>query len=161
MLRSPGLGMPGRAGPAGAQGPAGPKGDTGFQGPRGEPGAVGPQGTTGAKGDTGAAGQAGAAGAKGDTGAAASTLLGSITISETIAVAVGAGVRRVTITTPTAWNVKVGDALVVTPTTIPTGAYATHDAVATGPNTVAVGVTTPALALLASYSIAAQLRRLT
>lgn len=143
--------VPGPQGPAGPQGKQGVKGDTGSQGP------TGPTGATGATGATGPTGQTGATGAKGDPGA---TLLGSITVAETILVAVGSGARRVTITTPTAWGVTAGQALIAFATTVPTSAYAVHDVIATGANTISVAVSTPALAVAASYSIPCRIVRI-
>lgn len=96
----------------------------------------------------------------GAPGKDATTLLGTVTLTEAAAlVAISAGTRRVTITTPAAWGVKVGDDLIVNPIAVPAG-YATHDVTVTGPNTITVGLTAPLLAIGASYSIPCRLRRL-
>lgn len=129
----------------------GDKGDPGasIKGDKGDPGV----GVKGDKGDPGAS-------IKGDKGDPGGTLLGSITISENIAVAIGAGVRRVTLTTPAAWGVVAGQNLMAFPTSVPSTAYAVHDVIATGANTISVAVSTPALALLATYSITCRLVRI-
>ncbi len=96
----------------------------------------------------------------GAPGKDATTLLGTVTLTETAAlVAISAGTRRLTITTPAAWGVKVGDDLTVSPVSVPAG-YATHDVTVTGPNTISVGLTAPLLAIGATYSITCRLRRL-
>jgi hypothetical protein len=86
--------------------------------------------------------------------------LGSITIAESATLAINAGQRRVSITTPTAWGIKAGQALAAYPLALPSAAYATHDVVATGDNTITVGLTAPLLAIGASYSITARLVRI-
>ncbi len=95
----------------------------------------------------------------GRDGAPATTLLGTLTVTETATVAITAGLRRVTVTTPASWNVKVGDDLVFAPVSLPTGNYAVHNAVVTAANTVQLVLTVPALALLGSYSIPCRVRR--
>lgn len=97
---------------------------------------------------------------RGSDGTPATTLLGTVTITESMTVAIGAGLRRVTVTTPTGWNVKSGDDLVFAPLSLPAGNYALHNAIVTAANTVQVVLTVPALALLASYSIPCRVRRL-
>ncbi|MGT2515134.1 hypothetical protein ACVOMT_13700 [Sphingomonas panni] len=95
----------------------------------------------------------------GAAGKDATTLLGTVTLSETAAlVAISGGTRRLTITTPVAWGVKIGDDLAVSPVSVPAG-YATHDVTVTGPNTITVGLTAPLLAVGASYSIQCRVRR--
>jgi len=95
----------------------------------------------------------------GTPGKDATTLLGVVTLTETAAtVAISAGTRRLTIATPAAWGVKVGDDLVVSPVSVP-GGYATHDVTVTGPNTITVGLTAPLLAIGAKYSIECRVRR--
>jgi len=179
VIRSPGYGLKGPKGDSvvGPQGLAGPKGDTGAtgpQGPKGDTGATGPAGpvgATGATGLTGPTGPMGAQGIKGDTGltgatgpagsnATANTLLGTFTLSETAVVAIAAGTRRLTVTVPSGWGVNTGQNLVAFPTSVPSSAYATHDVIATGPNTISVGLTTPLIAVMASYSITCRLVRI-
>lgn len=86
-------------------------------------------------------------------------ILGTITLAENATVAISAGTRRLTISTPTAWGVAVGQNLLLFPGAVPTNAYATHDVIATGPNTISVGLTAPLLAIGASYSITGRLAR--
>jgi hypothetical protein len=97
---------------------------------------------------------------RGDTGAPGATALGTVTISETASLAINAGTRRVTITTPTAWGVVPGQNLLLFPAAVPNASYATHDVIATAANTLSIGLTTPAIALLSSYSISARLVRI-
>lgn len=93
-------------------------------------------------------------------GAPGATTLGTITVAETIAVAIGSGVRRVTLTTPAAWGVVAGQNLIAFPASVPASTYAVHDVIATAANTISVAVSTPALAVLASYSISCRLVRI-
>ncbi len=112
-------------------------------------------------GPAGKDGSNGKEGTKGDTGNAGATLLGTITIAETAQlVAISAGARRITVTTPTAWGVAPGQNLLLFPSSVPSGAYATHDVIATAANTLSIGLTTPAIALLSSYSIPCRLVRI-
>lgn len=160
-------GQKGEAGATGAQGPqgaagvagaVGPQGTTGSQGPKGD---VGPAGATGANGATGATGATGPAGATGLAGKDASTVLGTITIGETILLAITlAGIRRVQITTPTAWAVLPGQSLMAIPTAAVPAGYAVHDVIVTADNKLSIAVSVPALALGAVYSIPCKLHRL-
>jgi len=115
---------------------------------------VGPAGKDGLNGANGRDGT------NGTNGTNATTLLGIITISEQAVIAISAGTRRVTVTTPAAWGVAKGQDFIVCADALPSAAYALHDAIAIGPNTLSIGITTPALALLSSYSITARVRRL-
>lgn len=120
-------------------------------------------GLRGPKGDTGPAGITGMTGAQGPAGPAATnpaTLLGTISISETATVAITAGARRITVTTPSAWGVTTGQNLLIFPVSVPSGAYATHDVIATSANTLSIGVTAPLLAVMASYTIQCRLVRI-
>lgn len=92
--------------------------------------------------------------------ATAATLLGTITLSENALVSIAAGVRRLTITTPTNWGVTTGQNLLLFAASLPSGSYATHDVIATAANTIQVGLTAPLLAIGASYSITARLVRI-
>lgn len=106
-------------------------------------------------------GAGGKDGTNGKDGAPGATLLGTIIVAETAQlVAITAGARRITVTTPTAWGIVLGQNLLLFPTSLPSGAYATHDVVATAANTLSIGLTTPALALLSSYSIPCRLVRI-
>jgi hypothetical protein len=86
-------------------------------------------------------------------------ILGTVTLAESATVAISAGTRRLTITTPTAWNVVAGQNLLLFPVSVPSGGYATHDVIATAANIISVGLTAPLLAIGASYSIPARLAR--
>lgn len=167
-------GPAGSTGSTGPQGPRGEKGDVGAAGPSGPQGPTGATGSTGAKGDTGergltgdvgpqgATGATGNTGAKGDQGVqgiSGATLLGTITVAENAVLAITAGTRRVSVTTPTAWGVATGQSLILVPISVPSGLYATHDVVVTGNNTISVGVSAPLLAIGASYSIQCRLFR--
>jgi len=106
-------------------------------------------------------GPGGKDGANGKDGAPGATLLGTITLAETAQlVAITAGARRVTVITPTAWGVAPGQNLLLFPASVPSGAYVTHDVIATAANTLSIGLTTPAIALLSSYSIPCRLVRI-
>lgn len=178
-IGSPGMG---RQGPPGEPGQTGPSGTQGERGDKGEAGPAGPQGAKGDKGDVGASGAAGTQGPKGDVGAAGATgpvgpagaqgqagakgetgaqgpvgkgltLLCNTTVSETVIVALSAGIRtRDGVACP---GVLATDLLVVIPTA---GAaalqgYAIHHAFPTAANTLRVILAVPALAVAASYSI--------
>lgn len=86
--------------------------------------------------------------------------LGGISLGQKAAVALVAGVRRLVIATPAAWNILPGQALMVAPTAAVAG-YALHDVVATRENEISVALTCPALALGASFTIPAKLIRFT
>lgn len=96
----------------------------------------------------------------GAPGKDATTLLGEIAVSEKMTVAVNAGLRRLTLTTPASWGVVPGQDLLIHASALPSAAYALHDVVVVEANKISVGITTPALALLSSYSITARVRRL-
>ncbi|WP_293921167.1 hypothetical protein [Sphingobium sp. UBA5915] len=100
------------------------------------------------KGDVGPPGPASAVpGPQGQPGA---ILAGNLTITQTAAVAISAGIRSLSYTLT---GVKSGDALSIVPTgPLPAG-YAIHNIVATGNNAVQVTLTAPLLAIGASYSI--------
>ncbi|MBW6523427.1 hypothetical protein KZ810_07940 [Sphingomonas sp. RHCKR47] len=86
--------------------------------------------------------------------------LGTLTLTQKATVALVAGVRRLTITTPAAWKVDASQVLTIAPTAILTG-YAVHDVVATKANEVSVALTCPALAVGASFTLPAKLIRFT
>lgn len=165
-------GPQGEKGDQGAQGVVGPRGETGLQGSqglkgdKGDTGAQGATGLQGPKGDTGSQGLTGAVGPKGDTGSQGvkgdpgSTLLGTLNVSETAVVALTAGTRRVTLTTPSAWGVVSGQSLLIVPVSVPANTYAVHDVAVTGTNTISVGVTAPLVAVGMSYTIPCRIFRL-
>lgn len=96
----------------------------------------------------------------GAAGKDATTLLGDLTISEKAVVAISAGLRRLSVTTPTSWGVAPGQDLIVNAVSLPSAAYALHDVIVTAANTISVGITTPAIAVLSSYAIPARVRRI-
>lgn len=161
-------GEPGIQGPKGDTGEKGDKGSTGDVGPKGDAGATGSQGPQGLKGDKGDKGDTGAQGTTGSTGASGIPgpqgpagpnpliTLGNVTIAQTAAVAISAGVRTVTITGVT--GLLAGDTVILTPTAaLPVG-YGFHNAVATANGTLQVTLTAPLLAIGASYSIQAKVQ---
>lgn len=131
----------GDTGLTGAQGVAGAKGDQGLQGP---------QGTAGAKGDTGTAGAQGAKGDIGPIGPNPWIDLGTVTVKETVALAVGAAVRTVRVAVPGA---KKGVPVTVFPASALQAGYGLSGAVSTLDDTVDVSVTCPALGIGASYNL--------
>ncbi len=152
----------GPAGKDGADGKAGADGLSAYQVARASGyGGTQTQWLTTLVGPAGKDGSNGKDGAKGDTGSSGATLLGTITLAETAQlVAITAGARRVTVVTPTSWGVVPGQNLMLFPASVPSGAYATHDVIATAANTLSIGLTTPAIALLSSYSILCRLVRI-
>lgn len=126
---------------------AGAKGDKGDAGPQG---IQGPKGDAGAKGDTGAAGPVGPTGAKGDPGSNAKVSLADVTVGQTAAVALSAGIRSVTVTCAGA---KTADDLTIHPVGAPPAGYALHNIVCTAAGQVQVTFTAPLLAIGASFSI--------
>lgn len=105
-------------------------------------------------------GKDGSNGTNGTSGASGATLLGTITVAENALIAITAGARRVTVTTPAGYGVIAGQNLMVFPISVPSSLYATHDVIATGPNTISVGISAPLLAVGASYSIQCRLVRI-
>lgn len=150
-------GLTGAIGPTGADGMQGPTGPTGPQGVKGDTGAIGPKGDKGDKGDTGNTGAQGPIGLTGVAG----TVLGNITVSETALIAITAGARRVTVTTPAGYGVAPGQNLIAFPLSVPNGLYAIHDVIPTAANTISVGVSAPLLAVGMSYSIQCRLVKIT
>ncbi len=157
-----GTGPAGAKGDQGVAGPQGAKGDTGSQGPQGVKGDTGSQGlkgdtgAQGVKGDTGAAGPAGptgATGAKGDTGPtgpSAKVALPNITLTGTIAVGVLAGPRTQTLACAGALTT---DSIVLNPVNAMPAGYLLGDVRCSSAGQLEVTLYTPAVTLLASYSI--------
>lgn len=129
--RSMGIGLRGRTGPIGPQGVAGLAGPSGAAG------------TTGGIGPTGPAGLAGPSGA---------TLIGSVTLTENILIALSAGLRTVTV--PLAGALTTDNILIfpTAPASFPSG-YAIHTAYVASAGTLKVVLSVPVLAIGASYSI--------
>lgn len=155
-LRSPGFGRQGTAGATGAQGAKGDSGvtgATGLTGAAGAAGVAGPSGvagTAGATGQQGATGAAGAAGATGATGPSAKIALPNVTLAGTIAIGVLAGPRSQTLA---CGGALVGDVLVMTPVGAMPAGYMLGDARCAVAGQVEITLYTPAVALLANYSI--------
>jgi hypothetical protein len=133
-----------------------------FKGAKGDTGAVGPVGSTGLQGDRGPQGLVGPVGATGPIGMTGATGpqgpspwidMGTVTISETMALAVGASVRKV----PVSCKGLVAGAPVTVflAASMPTG-FGISGAVCVANDTVEVSVTCPALALGAKYNVSAR-----
>ncbi|MBB3996871.1 hypothetical protein [Aureimonas pseudogalii] len=149
-------------GPPGRDGSPGRDGLPGKDGGQGLPGRDGTAGKDGAAGKDGGAGPQGAPGkdgAAGKDGTPAAVTLGALIVGETIPLAIGSGIRRVTVTTPSAWGIAVGQNLLAFATAVPGPLYAVHDAIAMGKDTISVGVSTPALALASTYAIPCRIAR--
>lgn len=150
-VRSQGFGRKGDRGESGTVGP---------QGVRGEPGAAGAAGIagpTGAKGDTGAQGTAGA---KGDPGTPGAALVGTVTLTQTAAIALALGIREVTATL--AGTVKGQRYLAFCDSYRLNGAasvvgrpagYAIVDCVCNADGQITVSVNAPLLAIGQSYAL--------
>lgn len=158
-------GAQGLAGPPGPAGSAGAKGDVGATGPQGPTGASGAPGATGPKGDQGLQGNNGLQGIQGVQGATGNTgatgpnplvSLGTVTVAQTAAVAIAAGIRTVAITGVT--GLLAGDTIILTPTAaLPVG-YGFHNAVCVVDGTLQVTLFAPLLAIGASYTIQATVK---
>ena len=107
----------------------------------------------------GAAGKDGKDGTNGADGRNASALLGTVNLTQTATVAISAGTRRLTLTTPASWGVVAGDPLTALPSVALAG-YAVHDVVAVSPTSISVGFTAPLLAIGASFTIPLRIARL-
>lgn len=92
-------------------------------------------------------------------GTPAGAMLGTVAVSQTATAAIVAGVRRLTVTIPVTLGVATGDPLILCPTQALAG-YAIHDVVAVSPTSLSIGLTSPALAIGASFSISCKLFRL-
>lgn len=112
------------------------------------------------KGAPGAPGSPGTPGSPGAAGPSALVPLPNITIAQTAAVAIAAGVRTVRIAGIT--GLLANDLVLLSPqasggnSTLPAG-YAIHSAVAVANGTLEVSLTAPLLAIGASYSIVCKL----
>ncbi|MDO7841070.1 hypothetical protein [Sphingomonas immobilis] len=111
----------------------------------------GPKGDKGDKGDS-------VKGDKGDAGAPGATLIGTATISQTVAlVALSLGVHEFTVTRA---GVAVGDNILLFPVGALPAGYAIHGAVVTAANTLKVTMTTPLLAIGTAISIPCRVMRI-
>jgi hypothetical protein len=94
-------------------------------------------------------------GDKGDPGAGTLVSLGEIKLEQTAVLALGPGIRTITLTGIA--GLRKGEVVLAVPTAgLPVG-YAIHSAYATADGTLQVQLTSPALALGANYSITAKL----
>lgn len=144
----------GARGAKGDTGDAGAKGDTGNQGDIGPKGDTGLQGLRGFKGDTGdvgVKGDVGTQGVKGDTGPTSKVPLGTVTLTQTAVVAIGAGTRNVTLTGVA--GVLANDDILLFPTAALPAGYSLGGVAAPAAGTLIVSVNAPLLAIGASYSI--------
>lgn len=158
----------GNAGAAGATGPQGPIGNTGAAGAAGATGATGPQGPQGVAGATGAtsplsnATPLAAGTASAGTGINASredhrhpaqtgtlTLVGTVTVGETLLVSLSLGVKRYT---GTMAGLAVGDRIMAFLTGSP-GASSLQDIYVSATNTYNVGLLNPALGIGATIAV--------
>lgn len=97
------------------------------------------------------------AGATGATGPAGTTLVGTATITETAALAINAGLRKVNVTVS---GVVAGGCYAFVPTSATPAGYAIHDVVATATNTLQCTLSVPLIVLGATYSIVGKVFRL-
>lgn len=144
----------GLTGATGSQGPIGVTGSVGATGPKGDQGDAGSTGATGIQGPQGIQGPIGLTGPAGAAAANPATLVGTVTVSETAAIALTAGVRKVTVS---ATGAVVGGNYLLFPTGATPANYALADVVCVTANQLQVSVTAPLLALGASYSIPCRL----
>jgi hypothetical protein len=98
--------------------------------------------------------------AVGSPGVVVATLLGDIVFGETAARTISAGLRFLTVSTPPAWGLVVGQDIILSPAAMPAGNYAVHGAIVTAPDTMRVTLTVPLLPVGSSYSITCRVRRL-
>jgi hypothetical protein len=89
----------------------------------------------------------------------ASSYLGTVTIGQTATVVIQAGIRRLVLTIPASLGVAAGDSLYLAPMAAFAG-YALHDVVAVSATSLNIGLTTPLLAVGASFAIPSKLFRL-
>lgn len=121
------------------------KGDAGSAGAAGVNGATGPQGATGA------------------TGAAAPTngrlsLVGNVTVGETLLVSLSLGMKRMTLPLS---GVLTTDKLIAIPNGIATTGCEVQNAYPASANNVSIGYFVPALGIAATYSIPVSIYRVT
>lgn len=90
----------------------------------------------------------------------AAPVLGTIVLTQQATLAISAGTRRLTVTTPPEWAVRPGDDLIACPVSVPAG-YAVHDVFVVEANRISVGIIAPLLAIGASFLISCRIRRFT
>jgi len=139
------LSLKGATGATGAQGPAGANGTNGAAG------SIGPQGP---QGDTGAVGATGATGAAGAPGL---TLIGNVTVSETLLISLSLGMKRMTLPLT---GVATGTRLLAVPNGTPSAGCEVVNAYPAATNSVSIGYYVPALGIGATYTIPVSVYRL-
>lgn len=92
-------------------------------------------------------------------GASAGGFLGKVAVVQKATVAIVAGPRRVLLTIPAAWGIAAGDPLMIAPEQALPG-YVLHDVAALSATSLSIGLTGPALAIGAEFSISCKLFRL-
>lgn len=149
-VRSPGPGARGQKGDTGATGATGPAGAQGVQGVAGSTGATGAKGDTGSTGPQGPIGLTGATGPQGPAGVADLTLLGSVTVSETLLISLSLGMKRMTLPLT---GVTTGMRLLAVPNGVPSAGCEVVNAYPASANNVSIGYYVPALGIGATYTI--------
>lgn len=119
------------------------------RGEKGDPGAPG-VGTKGDKGDKGDAGTKGDKGATGDRGPSGATLIATVSLSQTAAVAISAGMRAVDVPVP---GLLATDAPFISPATPPPAGYYLYGCAPVSAGTLRVYFTAPLLALGQTFTI--------
>lgn len=171
------VGVQGVAGPTGA---AGPKGDTGLTGSQGAKGDTGATGATGTAGSNATATPLGNAAPKALGTATAGTsanaahedhihplplgllqFVGNVTVTETTLVALGLGMKRMTLPLTGITAADMGKLVVIPNGTATTGCEVQNAYPTTTAGQVSVGYFTPALGLAATYSIPVSIFRIT
>lgn len=92
--------------------------------------------------------------------ASSAKLLGTVTVTQTAAIALSAGIRSVTLAVSSSLGIKAGDNLLLFPTGALPAGYALHNAVATSATALIVYFTAPLLAIGASFSIPCRVMRI-
>jgi len=96
-------------------------------------------------------------GQKGDTGPSGSTLVGTVTLSESGLITLALGVRRVT--TALVGTVTAASYVAV-PVSAPPAGYSVQDCVCSTAGQITVGLLVPAISIAGSYSIPVRIYRL-
>lgn len=131
--------------------PAGAKGDTGATGPQGT------KGDTGAVGLTGPQGLTGTKGDQGPAGTPATTLVGSVTLTEPAFINLNLSVRKVTVALT--GTVPSGSYIAVPVSATPVG-YSIQEAVCSTAGQITVSILVPVIQLLSTYSIPVRVFRI-
>lgn len=173
-------GSTGAAGATGATGAPGSKGDTGLTGSQGIKGDTGATGATGPAGSNASATPLGAAAPKALGTATAGTsanaaredhvhplpsgllqFVGNVTVSETTLVALGLGMKRMTLPLAGITAADMGRLVAIPNGTATTGCEVQNAYPTATAGQVSIGYFTPALGLAATYSIPVSIYRIT